>query len=202
MYNLNQGDVFASRYKLLEKLGVGGFSEVWKVTDQKAGNIEVALKIFAPGSGLDNESLEVFSREYSLVFNLSHPGLLIPKHFDDFGGSPYLVMPYCRNGSVQRLAGKFNETEIAKFIVEAASALEYLHKQIPPIIHLDIKPGNFLINENGNYLLTDFGISSKIRHTLTKSLRSQHESSGTSPYMAPERFSKKLEERNPVIAND
>lgn len=108
MYNLKQGDVFASHYKLIKKLGVGGFSKVWKVVDQKAGNNEAALKIFEHGSGLDNESIKVFSREYSLVFNLNHPGLLIPKHFDDYEWSPYFVLPYCRNGSVQRLAGKFD----------------------------------------------------------------------------------------------
>ena len=176
------------RYLLLKRIGVGGYSEVWLAEDTKAGNLEVALKIFAPEKGLDSKGLEVFSKEYSLVFNLNHKNLLIPKHFDEFEGSPYLVLPYCRQGSVFGKIGEVTEQELARFMQQAASALNYLHNQDPPIIHQDIKPDNFLIDGRGNYLLADFGISSKIRRTLTKSLGAQA-STGTLAYMPPEKFS-------------
>ncbi|MBU0487510.1 MAG: protein kinase [Bacteroidetes bacterium] len=193
---------FANRYKLKENLGIGGFSEVWLAEDTKSGNMPVALKIFAAGTGLNSAGLAEFSKEYSLVFNLNHPHLLKPTYYEDWNGMPFLVMQYMPNGSCTKLCGKLSEKELAKFILQICDALHYLHSQEPPIIHQDIKPDNVLIDIQGNYLLTDFGISTKIRKTLSKSKGNQSQSNGTTAYMAPERFSKKLEERSPIIAND
>ncbi|MCX6279543.1 MAG: protein kinase [Bacteroidetes bacterium] len=188
MPTLQPNHKFANRYLLKKLLGIGGYSQVWLAEDTKSGNLEVAVKIFAPGQGMDDKGLELFSKEYALVFNLNHPGLLKPTHFDDFEGSPYLVMQYCHQGSVFGKIGEMSEKELARFMLQSASALNYLHSQEPPIIHQDIKPDNFLIDANGNYLLADFGISSKIRRTLTKSMGSQA-STGTLAYMPPEKFS-------------
>ncbi|MEI6437078.1 MAG: serine/threonine-protein kinase, partial [Bacteroidota bacterium] len=188
MKTLTANSIFANRYLLKKLIGVGGYSQVWLAVDKKSGNLEVAIKIFAPGQGLDDKGLELFSKEYALVFNLNHPGLLKPTYFDDFENSPYLVMQYCNQGSVFGKIGETTEQELARFMEQASSALNYLHNQDPPIIHQDIKPDNFLIDGNGNYLLADFGISSKIRRTLTKSMGAQA-STGTLAYMPPEKFS-------------
>jgi serine/threonine protein kinase len=91
---------------------------------------------------------------------------------------------------------------LAKFLLQIGEALQYLHSQEPPIIHQDIKPDNILIDNKGNYLLTDFGISTKIRRTLTKSIGQKTASSGTTAYMAPEKFSVKLSDKAPIKAND
>ena len=177
----------AGRYKLVQLLGIGGNSEVWKAIDNMAGEMLVALKIFAPGKGLDSTGIKVFSSEYSLVFNLSHSGLLQAKHYDIWEGSPYLVMTFCANGSVYGKIGEMTETEVLHFIQQAAAALDYLHNQPTPIIHQDIKPDNFLISDLGNYLLSDFGISSRLRRTLTRSVGNEG-SAGTMAYLPPERF--------------
>ena len=169
-------------------IGVGGYSQVWLAEDTKAGNMEVAIKIYAPEKGIDNDGIEIFGKEFTLVFNLNHAHLLRPMHYDVSEGSPSLVMQYCPNGSMLKRIGEVSEKELARFMQQAASALNYLHNQEPPIIHQDIKPDNFLIDGNGNYLLADFGISSKIRRTLTKSMGSQA-STGTLAYMPPEKFS-------------
>ena len=185
---LNKEIVFDNRYQLLEKLGVGGFSEVWRAADTEVNGLQVAIKIFAPANGLDSRGLEIFSKEYALVFNLNHPFLLRPSYFGKCEGSPYLIMPYCRNGSALNKIGEISESGLSVFMKQAASALSYLHKQNPPIIHQDIKPDNFLIDDEGNYLLADFGISSRIRRTLTKSMGDKT-SAGTLAYMPPEKFS-------------
>jgi TPR repeat protein len=80
-----------------------------------------------------------------------------------------------------------------------ASGLEYLHKQNPPVIHQDIKPDNVLIDANGQFMITDFGISAKARSTLRKSAQRHNVSGGTIAYMAPERFGK---DNTPVMASD
>jgi TonB family protein len=198
MPTLKQNEIFANRYQLIKKLGVGGYSEVWLAKDNKAGGMEVALKIYSPEKGLDDKGLETFSKEFSLVFNLNHLNLLKPTYFDDYDGSPYLVMPYCKNASMADKIGNISEKELASFIHQAASALAYLHEQQPPIIHQDIKPDNFLIDNSGHFLLADFGISSKIRKTLTKTMGEKN-SSGTMAYMPPEKFSR---EKQTIKAGD
>jgi formylglycine-generating enzyme required for sulfatase activity/serine/threonine protein kinase len=188
MSTLKANQPFSNRYHLIRRIGLGGYSEVWLASDTLAGNMQVALKIFAPDKGLDEQGIALFSKEYSLVFNLHHANLLLPKHFDVADGSPFLVLPYCEAGSVFSKIGMMSEPDLARFLQQSASALAYLHSQEPPIIHQDIKPDNFLIDNQGNYLLSDFGISSKIRRTLTRSMGAPA-SAGTMAYMPPEKFS-------------
>ena len=201
MIRIEENILFNNRYKLIRLLGVGGYSQVWLAEDTDIDK-EVALKIFAAGGGLDNDALKTFSKEYSIVFDLSHANLLIPKHFDKWEQMPYLVMPYISQGSCLKLCGKMSEPELAKFLLQIGEALQYLHSQEPSIIHQDIKPDNILIDNKGNYLLTDFGISAKIRRTLTKSIGQKTASSGTTAYMAPEKFSVNLSDKAPIKAND
>jgi len=190
MSRLKPGDIFANDYKLLRLLGSGGFSDVWLAHYTLAGNMEVAIKVYAPEKGLDSDGQNTFMKEYLLVYNLNHQHLLTAKHFGIYDGSPYLVMAYCKNGSSLKLTGRMNETQLAHFMQQAASALAYLHEQEPPIIHQDIKPDNFLLNDKGNYLLADFGISSQMRRTLTRSMGDKS-SPGTMAFMPPEKWGKK-----------
>jgi uncharacterized membrane protein YhaH (DUF805 family) len=183
---LKENILFHDRYRLLKLLGRGGFSEVWMAEDAKTGVI-VALKVYAPGMGLDEDGRELFSREFSMVFNLNHSNLVRPSHYDVCERMPYLIMPYCERGSAKKLTGNISETEAWKFIYDVASGLAYLHAQASAVIHQDIKSDNILIDSNGCYQITDFGISSKVRSTLRKSV-GKESSGGTLAYMSPERF--------------
>ena len=187
--------LFANRYKLRKLLGRGGFSEVWLANDEWT-NLDVAVKVYAPGQGMDENGLKDFCKELSNVYNLNHTNLLKHQHVDSWEGMPYLIMPYCEKGSCYTQVGKFTEEKAWKLIGDVASGLAYLHAQ--EIIHQDIKPDNILIDNNGNYVITDFGISVQARSTLRKSSR-QASSGGTTAYMAPERFSR---DAAPVKASD
>lgn len=192
MSNYNPNDLFANRYLLLEKIGIGGFSEVWKAVDQMAEDTEMAIKIYAPERGMDELGLKQFRREYSVVLNLNHAGLLTARHFDVWNGSPYLVMPFIDGGSVYSKLidkGNFEEKDIAVLIAQMAGALEFLHEN--DVLHQDIKPDNILIDRRGNYLLTDFGISSRLRSSLRKSTTTNK--AMTVAYAPPERFTGRQE---------
>ena len=184
---LTEGLLFDNRYTLVRLIGRGGFSEVWLAQD-KITELSIALKIYAPGQGMDNDGLNIFSQELKSVFHLSHANLLKPNHMGTWQNQPYLIMEYCSRGSITKQVGKMSEQEVWKVLHDVASGLAYLHSK--EIVHQDIKPDNILLDDEGNYRITDFGISTKARTTLRKSVGAAAAvSGGTMAYMGPERFS-------------
>lgn len=158
---------FDNRYRLIDKIGGGGFSEVWFAHDTNAG-IDVALKIYTPNGELDEEGKEDFKREFARLCGLNHSNII---HAIGFGVHdeklPYLAMSVCKNGSAKKLIGNVEEEQLWIFIEQVALGLQYLHAH--GITHQDIKPDNVLINSDGQFLIIDFGISTKTRNTLRKS---------------------------------
>ena len=195
---MEEKKLFHNRYFMERLLGRGNFSEVWLARDTKT-DIAVALKIYAPATGLDDNGLNVFAREFALVVNANHKNLLKPLYYDNFERKPYLVLPYCKDGSIMRNVGKFTEEETWRLIRDVASGLSWLHNMNPPVIHQDIKPDNIMIGENGDFMITDFGVSTHLKSTLRKSMSAAFSSAGTIAYMAPERFGK---DNTPIMAND
>lgn len=182
---LKQGTTIASRYTLKEYKGSGSFGEVWLAEDSELG-IDVAIKLYI---SLDQKGQDEFKDEYKVAYGLSHENLLTAQYYSVWDHRPYLIMKYCSRGSAGNLGGSASEGDIWKFIHDVANGLKYLHAQEPPIVHQDIKPENILIDEQGNYLITDFGISKKMRTTMRKQSKRAIES-GAIAYMGPERFLK------------
>ncbi|MDE7346275.1 MAG: serine/threonine protein kinase [Muribaculaceae bacterium] len=191
-------NLFNDRYFLERLLGRGNFSEVWLAKDTKT-DIKVALKIYAPATGLDDAGLNVFAREFSLVINANHKNLLKPMHYDSCDRKPFLVLPFCEKGSIMKDVGKMTEEDAWRLLRDVASGLAWLHNMNPPVIHQDIKPDNIMVGENGDFMITDFGVSTHVKSTLRKSMSAAFSSAGTIAYMAPERFSK---DNTPIMAND
>ncbi len=183
---LQQNSLFDNRYMLRTLIGRGGFSEVWLAHDTWT-DLDIAIKVYAPGQGMDTNGLQIFSKELACVFNLNHPNLLKPTHVGQWLNMPYLIMEYCPKGALNKQVGKLTEQEIWKVLHDVAAGLAYLHSK--EIVHQDIKPDNILRDENGDYRITDFGISTKARTTLRRSVGGASVSGGTTAYMAPERFS-------------
>lgn len=195
---MEENKLFHDRYFLERLLGRGNFSEVWLAKDTKT-EIPVALKIYAPATGLDDQGLNVFAREFSLVVNANHKNLLKPLYYDSYERKPYLVLPFCKNGSILKDVGKFNEKQTWRLLRDVASGLSWLHSMNPPVIHQDIKPDNVMVAENGDFMITDFGVSTHLKSALRKSMSTAFSSAGTIAYMAPERFGK---DNTPIMAND
>lgn len=196
MTQLVENSIFHHRYLLTRRLGTGTFSEVWKATDQKTGST-AAIKIFAPDKGIDQDGITMFADEYGKTNDLMHPHILRANHFDVNETSPYLVLPYCKGGSLSNWIAKrysFSEREIIEIIAQIADALKYIHQNKDEdgriIIHQDIKPANILVKDErlGNYLLADFGISSNMKYTVARSVlgsMADAGSSGFTPAYAP-----------------
>ena len=214
------GQLFDNHYKLIRPLNTeGGTADVWlaldttTVKDKEALDeapflddsslarlgLLVAIKIYRPKNALDIEGERRFRDEFVIVFNCNHTNLIHPVHFSIFEETPFLVIPYCQRGSSELMIGNFvNDKDIWKYISDVAGGLNYLHKSTPPIIHQDIKPANILIDDNGNYAITDFGISAKRMRRTTRRIEAPagntidddnyEEYSGTYAYMSPERF--------------
>lgn len=176
---------FDNRYRLIDKIGGGGFSEVWLAHDINA-DIDVALKIYTPNGLLDDEGKNDFRREFARLCGLNHSNII---HAIGFGihdnELPYLAMSVCKNGSAKKLINNYEEEQLWDFIEQVASGLQYLHAR--DITHQDIKPDNILINSDGQYLIIDFGISTKTRNTLRKT-SSETIEGGTPCYMSNESF--------------
>jgi len=187
---LKENTTFASRYELLKFLGEGGFAEVWLAKDSLT-ETDVAVKIFVPDGGLNDEVIDSFKKEFAITLNLNHSHLLKYLHFDIYNKSPYLVMKYCSNGTLfKKIGNNLGEADVAKIMFQIGSALEYLHEL--GIAHQDIKPENILTDEKGTFLLSDFGISIKTRNTLNRFTKQATEKSsyGSPPYAPPEKYGK------------
>ncbi|MDR0698635.1 MAG: serine/threonine protein kinase [Tannerella sp.] len=194
---LKESTIVKERYSLLKILGKGGFSEVW-LADDVWTSTKVALKFYAPGTGLDDEGIRLFTHEFALLSDLNHNNLLKPSHFDIYENMPFLVLTYCENGSTLRLVNRMNEDSAWQFLRDVAEGLHYLHSNVPPIIHQDIKPDNILIDRNSRFVITDFGISARARNTLRRNV-TNITTGGTLAYMSPERFG---HDPSPIKASD
>lgn len=206
---IDNQELFDGHYALIRPLSVdGATADVWLALDtntvteevhlsdiirlnddeiEKLG-LMVAIKIYRPQNALDVEGEQRFRDEYTIVFNCHHTNLIHPTQYSIFKQTPYLVLPYCKRGSSELLVGNLTqEHEIWKYINDVASGLAYLHNNCsPPIIHQDIKPGNVLLDDYGNYSISDFGIS--VKHNNQQGHYDDNDHSGTYAYMAPERF--------------
>ena len=187
---MKENDIIRDRYQLLRPLGSGGFGEVWLAYDMKT-RTHCAIKFYVR---LDDMGRSEFRGEYSRMLGISHPNLLTAKYYDEWQERPFLVLDYCGGGAASGKVGQLSETELWRLIRDVALGLACLHSQRDaqgketPVIHQDIKPANFLQKGDGTWLISDFGISSRMRSSMSSQSGREVSSGGTIPYMGPERF--------------
>ncbi len=148
----------------------------------------VAVKVM--NNRLDNEFLLCFHREAHMMAQLDHANIVPIYDYGEQDGLAFLVMPYYPRGSLYEVLvdrGRLSQQEILTYIQQAAAALDYAHAF--GIVHLDLKPSNFLLHADGRLVLTDFGIARIIydsAHATDSLSRINRPILGTPEYMPPE----------------
>jgi tetratricopeptide (TPR) repeat protein len=152
--NQNQaGTKLCGRFVLIEKLGAGGYGEVWRARDELR-DADVALKVLYSQFANSEPAWEVFQREFTLTARLNHPGVL--RVFEPVRGEDATVLPMvlATGGDLRQMRGA-PYTKILPMLIDIAAALEHAHSR--RIVHRDLKPSNVLLDGAGRPLLADFG---------------------------------------------
>ena len=147
------------RYRLLERLAVGGSAEVWRARDEQLER-DVAVKRLHPHLMPDEASRKRLVAEARAAAGLAHPAIVEIYDVDDTGESPALVMELVDGESLAtRIAreGPLPPPEAAAIAADIAEALFHAHQR--GVIHRDVKPGNVLLSADGRTRLVDFGIA-------------------------------------------
>jgi hypothetical protein len=171
------------KYLVDAPIARGGMAWVYRGQDTLL-NRPVALKVLDPTLTADPASAERFRREAVTAANLQHPNIVPVYDVREDEGLLYTAMRYVPGETLrERLTreGALPLDEIVRIVRAVAAALTHAHRQ--GVIHRDVKPGNILLEPNGNVLLTDFGIA---RTASQSHLTQTGQVLGTVQYMAPE----------------
>ncbi len=170
-------------YELLEEIGRGGQGVVYRA-HQKSLNRTVALKVIGLGPWATETHLKRFRREAEAAASLEHPGIVPIHEVGERDGQCYFSMKFIEGGQLDEVVRRepMSIRQAAELVAKVARTVHYAHEH--GILHRDIKPGNILLDANGEPHLTDFGLARLVEteSTVTRTM----EVLGTPSYMAPE----------------
>src|SRR6516165_3957915 len=180
-------------YELLEEIGRGGQGIVYRAR-QKSLNRTVALKVIGLGTWATEAHLKRFRREAEAAARLQHPGIVPIHEVGERDSQCYFSMDFIEGGQLDEVVrsatadspGGEREPmpirQAAELVTKVARIVHYAHEH--DILHRDIKPGNILLDANGEPHLTDFGLARLLdtQSSVTRTI----DVLGTPSYMAPE----------------
>jgi serine/threonine-protein kinase len=176
--------VFAHRYKLDERIGIGGMAEVYRATDEVLGRT-VAVKVMLPQYASDATFAARFKQEAQAAANLQSPYIvnIYDWGHDETDNTYFIVMEYVRGTDLKtaiQQRGTINQRKAAEIGSQVCSALSVAHSY--DIIHRDIKPHNIMVQPDGNAKVMDFGIARANGSSMTQT----GSVLGTAYYVSPE----------------
>ncbi len=177
------GRILGNRYEIIEKIGGGGMSNVYKAKC-KVLNRFVAIKVLRDELTQDPDFIDKFKQESLSAASLTHPNIV---NIYDTGIEEdiyYIVMELVRGETLKnyiKRKDRLSEQEAVKISRQVAEALKHAHTN--NIVHRDIKPHNILITENGTAKVTDFGIA---RASTSSTINNTSNVIGSVHYFSPE----------------
>jgi len=181
--SLAAGARLGGRYRLEERIGVGGMGEVWRAVDEVLGRT-VAVKVMLAGLLDEPGFVSRFLVEARAMASLNHPGVVAIHDYSSDANEAFLVMEYIEGEALSRTLarlGRLAPTATMDLVGQAAEALAAAHDR--GIVHRDVKPANLLLRPDGTVVLTDFGIA---RAQAGTALTTAGAILGTPSYLAPE----------------
>jgi eukaryotic-like serine/threonine-protein kinase len=193
------GDVVADRYELIEVVGSGGMSSVYRAHDRVLERT-VALKVLHERLVAQADVVERFSREAKLVAGLSHHNIVAVIDRGEYLGSPFIVLEYISGENLKQLLvrqGPLPVERALELTIEIAEGLAFAHQK--GFVHRDVKPQNVLLNGKGEAKVTDFGIARPLEaqegETQTGTVL------GTCDYISPEQAQgRRVDERTDIYS--
>ena len=159
---LTPGTLLGERYEIIEKIGAGGMSIVYKAIDNRLQRY-VAIKELREEFVQDEEFVTKFRKEALSAASLSHPNIVGIYDVGSDKESHYIVMEYVEGKTLKQVIeeeGPFDAKTVLELGVQIVSALKHAHQK--KIIHRDIKPQNILMTPEGVLKVTDFGIAKAV----------------------------------------
>src|SRR5262245_13812018 len=175
---------FLGNYEILEQIGCGGMGVIYRARQRHSRRI-VAVKRVLSYRADSHGALQRFRREAQAVASLDHPNILpIYEVSESEDGLPFFSMKFAEKGSLHENAASLRNQprKCVELMAKVARAVDYAHTR--GVLHRDLKPGNILLNDQGEPLVSDFGLAKLLdgNNDLTKSLTTF----GTAGFIAPE----------------
>jgi serine/threonine-protein kinase len=180
----SENELLPPRYLRPTRIGYGGMGEIFRAEDEVLGRT-VAIKVLSEQYARDESLRARFTREALAAARLSgEPDTVTIFDVGEWEGRPFIVMEYLGGGSLEarlREGAPPPVDEALLWLEQAARALDSAHQQ--GVVHRDVKPGNLLLDSNGDLRVADFGIASAAGlHSLTLTGTVL----GTAGYLSPE----------------
>lgn len=182
-FELETGTLFAERFQVIEKLGMGGMGRVYKVYDTKIKE-KIALKLLKPEITFEEKTVERFRSEIRLARRIAHKNVCRMFDWGEFSRLFYITMEYVPGENLKniiRMSGPLHVNKAAQYAKQICEGLAEAHRW--DIVHRDLKPHNIMIDPTGTVRIMDFGIA---RSVHAKGWTGEGIAVGTPEYMSPE----------------
>jgi len=180
---LTTGSTFANRYQIIEELGKGGMGKVYKVFDTKIKE-KIALKLIKSDIASDRETIERFSNELRLARKIRHKNVCQMFDLGEAEGAHFITMEYVSGEDLKNLIRMSKGMSVGAAVNIARQICEGLieaHRL--GVVHRDLKPGNIMIDREGDVRIMDFGVARTLKE---KGVTGAGVIIGTPEYMSPE----------------